>query len=177
MTRFSTCAGKAASAHRSALSLWPLGAVFTLSSLLLAGCTVELENKQAAQEMAQSTKPPGSIYTGWRVFQDRCASCHGSDAMGSARAPNLLPLVHEMGPRRFVGLVLKRYDWNLPPDQARKDGAPLDALIEQIMQRQGPVVTMPAWQGEPRVTAHITDLFAYLSARAQDQQGPGRPTP
>ena len=177
MARFSTNSGKDASTLRGATSLLTLAAAVTLSTLLLTGCTVELENKQAAQEMAQLTKPPGSIYTGWRVFQDRCASCHGSDALGSAKAPNLLPLVHEMGPRRFVGLVLKRYDWNLPPDQARKDGASLDALVEQIMQHQGPVVIMPAWQGEPRVTAHITDLFAYLSARAEGTQEPGRPVP
>jgi hypothetical protein len=25
--------------------------------------------------------------------------------------------------------VLKRYDWNLPPDQTRKDGASMDALV------------------------------------------------
>ncbi|MDR3367671.1 c-type cytochrome [Rhodoferax sp.] len=177
MTRFLTSSNKTTSARRGAASLLVLGAVFTLSALLLVGCTVELENKQAAQEMAQLTQPPGSIYTGWRVFQERCASCHGSDALGTAEAPSLLPLVHEMGPRRFVGLVLKRYDWNLPPDQAHLNGPSLDALIEQIMRRQGPVVTMPAWQDEPRVTAHITDLFAYLSARAEGTQGPGRPAP
>jgi hypothetical protein len=39
------------------------------------------------------------------------------------------------------------------------------------------MLTMPAWQGEPRVTAHIVDLYAYLSARAQGTQGPDRPAP
>ena len=155
--------------------LWHASAL--LAAVLLAGCTLELENKQPAQELAQATKPPGSVYTGWRVFQDRCAACHGPDALGTARAPDLLPKVREMGPRRFVGLVLQRYDWALPPDQALKQGAALDKMVDQIMQRQGPVVTMPAWQGEPRVTAHITDLFAYLSARAEGTQGLGRPMP
>jgi len=148
-----------------------------LGTLLLAGCAVELENTQPAREVAQLNQAPGSVYTGWRVFQDRCAACHGADALGTAKAPNLLPKVRDMGPRRFVGLVLQRYDWALPPDQARKEGAALDQLVDQIMQRQGPVVTMPAWQGEPRVTAHITDLFAYLSARAQGTQTIGRPAP
>lgn len=177
MTRCSSSSIRPAFVRRGATRLLTLGAAMALTTLLLSGCALELENKQAAQEMAELTQPPGSIYTGWRVFQDRCASCHGSDALGTANAPNLLPLVHMMGPRRFVALVLKRYDWNLPPDQARKDGASMDALVEQIMQHQGPVVVMPAWQGEPRVTAHVTDLFAYLSARAQDKQGPGRPVP
>ena len=36
-------------------------------------------------------------------------------------------------------------------------------------------LTMPAWQGEPVVTAHVMDLYAYLSARADGRQGPGRP--
>lgn len=148
-----------------------------LAALAMAGCAVELQNKQPAQELAQEVQAPGSVYTGWRVFQDRCAACHGPDALGTARAPNLLAHVHDMGPHRFVGLVLKRYDWNLPPDQARLSGPDMDQLVEQIMQRQGPVVIMPAWQGEPRVTAHITDLFAYLSARAEGTQAPGRPLP
>ena len=166
MTRF-----KAFSGNR----VWPTSAL--IATLLLTGCAVALENKQPAQELAQEVQPPGSVYTGWRVFQDRCAACHGPDALGTARAPDLLPKVREMGQRRFVGLVLKRYDWNLPPDQPRPNGAALNQLVDKILEQHGPVVVMPAWQGEPRVTAHITDVFAYLSARAQGQQGPGRPAP
>jgi hypothetical protein len=82
-----------------------------------------------------------------------------------------------MGPRRFVSLVLKRYDWSLPVARVGSDGAAMDAVIEEILQRKGPVLAMPEWQGEPRVNAHIVDLYAYLSARAQGTQGPGRPLP
>ncbi len=154
-----------------------LSAAAITSALILTGCAVEIDNQQPALELSQETRAPGSVYTGWRVFQDRCAQCHGPDALGTAVAPDLLPRVREMGQRRFVGLVLQRYDWNLPPDQARQEGAALAQLVDQIIQRRGPVVTMPAWQGEPRVTAHITDLFAYLSARADGTQGPRRPQP
>jgi hypothetical protein len=80
-----------------------------------------------------------------------------------------------MGPRRFVGLVLRRYDWNIPAAQTGSEGAALDALIEQILQRQEGALTMPAWQGEPQVNAHIADLYAYLAARAEGTLGPGRP--
>lgn len=148
-----------------------------VAALGLAGCAVELENIQPAQELAEATQPAGSVYTGWRVFQDRCAACHGPDALGTAKAPDLLPKVRQMGQRRFVGLVLERYDWNLPPDQSRPQGAALDHLVDQTIAHQGPVVVMPAWQGEPRVTAHITDVFAYLSARSEGRQKPGRPAP
>ena len=147
-----------------------------VSALLLGGCAVELENRQAAEEVARLSQPPGSVYTGWRVFQDRCAGCHGQPATGTVAAPDLLPIVGAMGPRRFVGLVLMRYDWNFPVEQTR-DSAARDKLVEGVMQRQQGALSMPAWQGEPRVNAHIMDLYAYLSARAEGRQGPGRPTP
>jgi cytochrome c5 len=150
------------------------------SALLLAGCaieTVEIQNRQAAQEVAQLSKPPGSVYLGWRVFQDKCAGCHGPAATGTGNAPDLLPRVREMGARRFVGLVLQRYDLNLPPQQASSDNTAREALIEVIMERREAPFTMPAWQGEPRVNAHIVDLYAYLSARAAGTQGPDRPAP
>lgn len=146
------------------------------TALVLAGCAaVEVQNTQAAKEFKQQTNPSGSVYTGWRLFQDKCAGCHGPAATGTAGGPDLLPRVREMGPRQFVSLVLRRYDWNLPPAQAGSESAAREALIDDIVQRKGYMLTMPAWQGQPSVTAHIVDLYAYLSARAQGAQGPGRP--
>jgi mono/diheme cytochrome c family protein len=154
-----------------------LAAAFA-AALLLAGCaSVQLQNRQPAQELAQQARPPGSVYTGWRVFQDKCAACHGPAALGTSRGPDLLPRVREMGSRKFVGLVLQRYDWTRPASQPRDDSAALDALVERILQRQEGALVMPAWEGEPRVTAHIADLYAYLSARAEGTQGSGRPAP
>ena len=144
--------------------------------LALSGCAgVEWENQQAAQTVAQESKPPGSRYIGWRVFQDKCSSCHGAEATGSSNAPNLLPLLRTMGPRQFVGLVLQRYDWNLQGSKASSGSQEKNALIEVVMQRQEAPLNMRAWEGEPRVQAHIADLYAYLSARAESTQGPGRP--
>lgn len=151
-----------------------LGAVILMC---LTGCALELENRQAYREIELRKQPPGSVYTGWRVFQDKCASCHGPAAAGTAGGPNLLPRVRDMGSRQFVGLVLQRYDWSLPTAQARSEGHAREALIEDIVQRKGYTLSMPAWQGEPRVTAHIADLYAYLSARSHGMQGPERPMP
>lgn len=153
-----------------------LGAVL-MPALWLGGCAVEFQNRRAAQEVAQASKPPGSVYSGWRVFQDKCASCHGAAANGSARAPDLLPVLRQMGPRQFVSLVLKRYDWNLATGQTGDDSAARDAQIEEILQRKGGQLTMPAWEGEPQVGTHIIDLYAYLAARAEGMQGTGRPSP
>lgn len=148
-----------------------------LSALWLAGCAVEVENTQARHELARLAKPPGSVYTGWRVFQDRCAGCHGPAATGTPGAPDLLPRMRDMSARRFVNLVLTRYDWPLAAGLAGGDSAARDAAIDEMVQRKDGTLTMPAWQGEPRVSAHIVDLYAYLAARAEGTQGPGRPAP
>lgn len=146
-----------------------------VAAVCLCGCAVEVENTQAAQALARQSQPPGSVYTGWRVFQDRCAGCHGLAATGTAAAPDLLPRVRDMSVRRFVNLVLMRYDWPLPMPQTRGDSAAQEALVEDIVQRREGMLVMPAWQGEPRVNAHVVDLYAYLWARAQGAQGTGRP--
>ena len=160
-------------------SLFRCGAL--AAAMLLAACaadtTVEIENTRAAQELARQHRPPGSVYTGWRVFQDRCASCHGPDATGASPGPDLLPRVQQMGPRRFVALVLQRYDWNLPPAQAASARQAPDALVEDVLQRKEPPIEMPAWEGKPAVSAHIADLYAYLAARAEGSQGKGPPRP
>jgi len=148
-----------------------------LAAWMLVGCAVEWRNREVVREEVQRMVPPGSVYAGWRVFQDKCASCHGPAATGTAGGPDLLPRVREMSERRFVGLVLQRYDWGMPGEAARAAGPAQDALIEDIVQRRAGALVMPAWQNEPRVNAHIVDLYAYLSARAAGTQGPGRPLP
>ncbi|MCH8178225.1 MAG: c-type cytochrome [Proteobacteria bacterium] len=147
------------------------------SALGLGACSVEWQNRQAAREVARAANPPGSVYTGWRLFQDKCASCHGAAATGTASAPNLLPLVRDMGAQQFMSVVLRRYDWGLPVARDGRQDPAMAALMDDLLQRRQHALTMPAWQGEPGVTVHIADLYAYLSARAHDAQGPGRPTP
>lgn len=144
------------------------------TALLLAGCAVQWENPKAAREVAQQNQPPGSVYLGWRVFQDRCARCHGADAQGSANAPNLLPRVQALGSRQFVSLVLYRYDTTLQGRTAA-DRTARDTQVEVIMDRREQPLAMPAWQDEASVNAHILDLYAYLSARAEGKVGTGKP--
>ena len=146
-------------------------------AVALGGCSIDFLNARPAQELADRARPEGSVYTGWRVFQDKCASCHGPAGLGTAAAPNLLAKVREIGPRQFVDIVLRRYDWSIPPERLAVQGAAREALLEQLVQRRDYMLTMPAWQGEPRVSAHIVDLYAYLLARAEGRQGPDRPHP
>lgn len=144
-------------------------------AVTLSGCAVEVENTQAAQALSRQTQDSGSVYAGWRVFQDRCASCHGTTASGTVAAPDLLLKVREMSVRRFVNLVLTRYDWPLPLPQTRGDSAAQTALVDSVVQRREGFLVMPAWQDEPRVNAHVVDLYAYLWARAEGTLGVGRP--
>ena len=86
--------------------------------------------------MADKAKSPGSVDVGGRAFQDRCAGCHGPAAARGAAAPDLLLVVRAMGSRQFVGIELKRYDWDLPGAQAKSQGAAPDSLIDDVVQRR-----------------------------------------
>lgn len=147
------------------------------SLMLLTGCAVEVQNKQAAQEFSQRAKPLGSVYIGWRVFQEKCATCHAATATGLGNAPDLLTKVRGMGSRQFISLVLQRYDLNRPTLEVGSGSVASDVPIETIMQRKDEPLKMPAWNSEPSVNAHIVDLYAYLSARSDGSQGSGRPAP
>jgi len=55
------------------------------------------------------------------------------------------------------------------------DDAEHEARLDRVLGRRDGALTMRDRPGEPRVTAHIADLHACLSARADGTQGPGRP--
>ena len=113
----------------------------------------------------------GSQYLGWRQFQTSCAGCHGADAAGTDKAPDLLTRVKSMSEGRFVATVLQRYQWVLPASEAAREGGAREAVVEG-MRRQGESL-MPAWEDEPSVKARVLDVFAYLNARASGALGPG----
>ena len=126
-------------------------------ALALAACgeapRVVLDNTTAARELARQTEPAtGSLYAGWRVFEQRCASCHGKLADGANGAPNLLLRARDLGPRRFVDLVLRRYGADLLPIG---EGSPRETLLDEVVERRQGELTMPAWQGDPVVSMVI----------------------
>ncbi len=143
--------------------------------VLLSGCKTTFINVEPLRELHPSAAPVGNMYAGWRVFQDKCSSCHGMAATGSERAPDLLLAVRDMAPRQFIALVLKRYDLGTGVIQGSQDQSTIDTRIDDIMRRGETPIEMPGWQSEPAVNAHILDLYAYLSARAEGQLSAGRP--
>ena len=72
----------------------------------------KVQNTQArAQTLARQALPDGELYIGWRVFQQKCAGCHGTAATGMANAPDLLAKAARDGARTsFASLVLRRYN-------------------------------------------------------------------
>ena len=145
-------------------------------SILVTSCSAELINAKAARELASPpSEQSGNLYAGWRVFQDKCAICHGTTSRGGDYAPDLLPIVSNMNARQFIELVLKRYDLGIGIHQGPQDKTTLETRIEEVMRGSEPAIEMPAWQGEPTVNAHVLDLYAYLSARAEGKIGAERP--
>ena len=134
--------------------------------LLIVGCSMEFINARPARELHP---PPVAVnlYAGMRVFQAKCSNCHGESAKGSDKAPNLLPIVRSMSSRHFAEMVLKRYDLGNGLIQGSEKKSTTDSYIDDILNRKEPPIAMPAWQGEPTVNAHILDLYAYLTARAE----------
>ncbi len=149
-----------------------LGPLVILLTMLLAGCTMELLNARPAKEI---NPPPaqGNLYAGWRVFQGKCASCHGMTAMGSERAPDLLPIVRNMNARQFAEVVLQRYDLGNGIGSRSSARSTIDTRIEEILRLNEAPIEMPAMQGEPAVSAHILDLYAYVLARSEGTLGLG----
>ncbi len=52
-----------------------------------------------------------------------------------------------------------------------------EAQVNLLMEGQGQALTMPAWQEEPRVHAHVLDLYAWQLGRAEGKIGAGKPAP
>jgi mono/diheme cytochrome c family protein len=116
-------------------------------------------------------------YLGWRLFHSTCYGCHGVDAVGTSVAPNLLERIPNMTPRDFASKVLTSYRLVSPADDDSAQGR--EAALEEILKRDRMAargqVLMPAWGGHADVPPHVLDLYAYLSARASGDLGPGEP--
>jgi mono/diheme cytochrome c family protein len=145
---------------------WLALSLGVLCCSMLAACGVDFESRHAREEVLAMAQPAGSVHWGWQVFQSRCAFCHGADAAGTPKAPNLLLRMKSLGPQRFETLVLMRYDLSLP-------------VVDQHATSAGstlrPSPSMPAWQGVPSVQTQIKDLYRYLSERTQGKLGPCEP--
>ena len=131
-----------------------------LVPLMMLGCKVDFMNARPARELTPPAKV-GNLYAGWRVYQDKCSSCHGIAATGGAQAPDLLPIMRSMNLQQFAAIVLKRYDLASGISRKSQDKSTVETRIDEVMPASETPIDMPTWQGEPAVNAHILDLYTY----------------
>ena len=165
---------------------------FAIAAALIALVGAPAGAAPATTAPAAAEPPPGEYrivagqvdrgtYLGWRVFHSVCFGCHGSGGTGTDLAPNLVERVRTMTPRDFANKVLTSYRLVPPSVEGRAEdrAREREATLEQSMRRERgaarTVVQMPAWDEHAEVPAHVLDLYAYLSARADGKLGPGKP--
>ena len=119
----------------------------------------------------ENGKVDEKTYVGWRLFNSTCHVCHGKDATGTDRAPNLLPRLEGMSERAFRKKLLGRYfaKVNLDDPDRRM------AFLKQIAEKDATEFKMPTWDDDPNIRPHISDLYAYLKARSDGALGTERP--
>ncbi len=121
------------------------------------------------------------VYAGWKVFHENCHSCHGTDAVGTDIAPNLVERINTMTPEAFATKVLTRYRIVLKSSEMSGDDrtALREALMHEVREHergQAGELIMPAWESKnPDVKPHLLDLYDYLQARASGRLGEGVP--
>ncbi|NML16608.1 c-type cytochrome [Azohydromonas caseinilytica] len=140
-------------------------AALVLVSGALGGC---------AQRGTPAAAPPeaATADTAWgrQLFQTHCARCHGEDARGTARAPDLLPRVAGMSEARFTEAVLRRYSWTIAATDAASPDAARQALLGGVLQPRPDPSTMPAWEHDLTVRSGVGQLYRYLDAEARRAQ-------
>jgi hypothetical protein len=153
------------------------GWLFALT-LLLAGPVTALAQAPAAP-------PQGTdmfVYAGWKVFHQNCYGCHGTDAVGSDIAPNLVERVSSLTAEQFATKVLTRYRIVIGASEAGADDrtALREALMREVREHkrgEAGELIMPAWESRnPNIKPHILDIYDYLQARANGSLGPGEPS-
>jgi hypothetical protein len=159
--------------------------VFTWFGTLLVATTLCAQAPPAAEPVPgdyriEAGRVDRGTYQGWRLFHTACYGCHGVGALGTDLAPNLVERVKLLSQRDFATKVLTSYRLVLPSNDAAapERNAALERLIEQALRKErrtGDLIAMPAWEGDPSVRPHVLDLYAYLSARADGNLGPGKP--
>ncbi len=114
-----------------------LAMLLSVSFVFGAACFGERQNRSAKESRLWHAPPaarswqnpyegqPDAVRAGQKLFRRYCAECHGQDAQGSDRAPDLHSAVRDAAPGELVWF-LKNGDlpagmpsWSRLPDQQR----------------------------------------------------------
>jgi mono/diheme cytochrome c family protein len=106
-----------------------------------------IECSEQGESSERTCSADVSTYVGWRVFDEYCAACHASDALGSDFAPSLVQRIRRLDRQAFYLALDDGYfgrNSNLGP-----------------------------WGRNPDVARYYDELWSYLSARASGAVPPG----
>jgi mono/diheme cytochrome c family protein len=139
----------------------------------------------APNAAADTTKPyrvingrvDDATYRGWRAYHSACHACHAVDAVGSAIAPSLVERVRDLSAKQFTIKVLTSYRIVMGQSEAQSDDqtAIRERFAEEAMRSEAGELRMPAWGDSEGIRPRVSDLYAYLRARADGALGPGEP--
>ena len=152
-----------------------------IALILAAPLSAAAAEKQAGSEAKPYRVVDGKVdestFLGWRAFHSGCHACHGVDAVGTDVAPNLVERVKRLSAHDFTVKVLTSYRLVFPSSEVSGDDrtALRSEFVEEVLRRERGDLIMPAWQDNPKVHAHVLDLYAYLRARADGVLGRGKP--
>jgi hypothetical protein len=157
--------------------------VLTAVSVLVAGAVLMVDVVHGAEPGSYRVvdgKVDRNTFYGWRTFHSGCHICHGQGAIGTDIAPSLLSRMQSMTAREFAERVLVRYRLGAQLEGAsveQRARAREEIIAEVTAKKRGKKgrISMPAWENDAEVNAHILDLYGYLSARADGMIGVQRP--
>jgi hypothetical protein len=118
-----------------------------------------------------------ATYRGWRAYHSACHACHGVDAVGTSVAPSLVERVRNLTGKQFTIKVITSYRIVMGSSEVSGDDqtAVRERFAEEAMRAESGQLLMPAWEKDPKIQPRVTDLYAYLRARADGALGPGEP--
>lgn len=159
--------------------LWALLAALAALGLVWTNA-VSAQSPTPGTYRVQDGKVDEGTFAGWVLFHTACFICHGRDALGTHVAPPLVNSLNTLSRQEFANKVLTRYRLTTgsleagTDDQSSVKQLILDEVRKSERGKYGRV-SMPGWQGNPGIEAHLLDLYAYLKARADGVLGPGQP--
>jgi mono/diheme cytochrome c family protein len=156
---------------------------YAVAAAMVAGTTVMPDVVRGAEPGSYRVvdgKVNRNTFAGWRTYHSGCHICHGQGAIGTDIAPSLLTRMQSLTAREFAERVLVRYrlDAQMEGTSVEDRASAREEIIAEVAAkkrgRKGRI-SMPAWETDTEVNAHILDLYAYLSARADGMIGAQRP--
>lgn len=157
--------------------------VVAVASVVVAGAALMTDVVHGAEPGSYRVvdgKVDRNTFAGWRTYHSGCHICHGQGAIGTDIAPSLLSRMQSMTAREFAERVLVRYRLGAQIEGAsveERARAREEIIAEVTAKKRGTKgrISMPAWESDAEINAHILDLYGYLSARADGMIGAQRP--